>query len=164
MKNEPTMHLRNAQHWSCGQRVHSVLNLFFGCTLLVSFVTHRVKVFEIPTKLYQHIDIPPTTRTTHNHYLLCGRSAVGLRKDVARTNMCIIPGTNLCSRLFWRGVQQVAVSCHEALAEKDHFFHERDHLCADEFAKRWTSCTTTLLFHSSTLSSGLPPSSLFLTP
>ena len=35
---------------------------------------------------------------------------------------------------------------HQTIVDK-HVFQPRDHICADDFAKRWTPCTTTLMLH-----------------
>ena len=94
-----------------------------------------------------HCNHASTTRVIHSSCALCGLSEVGFWSNVARTDVCIVPETSLSSPLFWRGVQRVAVSCHQASAEKDHVLQPRDHLGADEFARRWTTCTATLLFH-----------------
>ena len=49
--------------------------------------------------------------------------------------------------------ERVAVSCHWASSEQDHFFHPRDHLCTEEFGKRGTSpaprCAISAVTHSS---------------
>ena len=59
-----------------------------------------------------HQAFTTTTRINQSSSLLCGLSEVSFRKDVARTNVCINPGTHVSSLLFWRGVQLVVVSCH----------------------------------------------------
>ena len=74
--------------------VNRLLHLFWGVgTLLVSSVTHRMKVSEIPAMLHHHIAVI-------RRCLLCGLSGVGFRKDVARTNVCTIPGTYVSSLLL----------------------------------------------------------------
>ena len=84
-------------------------------TLRVSSVTHRMKVFDIPTELY-HIAIIRRSPVLSTDVVYCAvRARCVFRQVVARTNVCIIPGNNFLKS------QRVAVSCHCASPEKTPF-------------------------------------------
>ena len=88
-----------------GQCVHKATNysknvfrsflIHVSGTLLVSAVTHRLKVFEKHNQdLQPHRSHPSITRIIQSGCSLRGPSEVGLRKDVTRNYVCIIPRTS----------------------------------------------------------------------
>ena len=100
------------------------LNLLFG-TLLVSSVTRCVTVFNIPTILYHHIASirrPPVLVSVVGYRSRRGGFPKG------------------CNSLFFRrGASGLLIPVTRPRLKTDHFFHPRDHICADAFPKRGTS-------------------------
>ena len=100
-----------------------------------------------------HCNHPLSTGSVLNSCLLCGSSEVGFRQDVARTNVCIIPGTNFCSLgkactglLFPVTIASISLRNAEPLAPPLSFHWSTTSTCRDEVL--W--CGVALKFHMGT--------------
>ena len=115
VRSNEQWHLGSGQLWFClseemvsefsqsqsVRRKSTVFPNLFWSALQVSSVTHCMNISETPTKISPpHCNHRSTTRIIQSSGLLCGLSEVGFRKDVARTNVCILPGTKVNSLLF----------------------------------------------------------------
>ena len=107
-------------------------------------MTHRMKYSKYPTDLYHHIALirRPPVLFNHSRCLLCSLSEVGFQKDDTRTRVCIIPRKVLVHFCSGNGLP-LAVT--RPLLKRTSGFHPRDHHCAHELAKRWTSCKSLVL-------------------
>ena len=104
--------------------------------------------------LPRHCNHPSTTRAIHNRCLLWSYRGGFPKRCRPHRRLYSSTFTFVLARR-----EQVAVSCHLASADKDDVFSTLDHLCAEEFAKRWTACTIASLLHwniSISLSTGCP--------
>ena len=162
VRSNEQWHLGSGQLWFCFseemvsefsqsqsvRRKSTVFPNLFWSALQVSSVTHCMNISETPTKISPpHCNHRSTTRIIQSKRFAVRSERGGFPKG-CRPHQRVYQSRNTRQFTFVLA-RHAAGCCFLSLGhylKKNTFSTPSDHLRADEFARRWTSCTTTLLF------------------